>query len=412
MNRFFKLLVTIVVLIIGYSTYLYIKEETTDWGHKVIICIPVYGQSLALGEEAIRITDFDSLRINNDGRIVTENLDYSFGFLDDSVLKQQLKKLVNYNKRSFELSVYSMAEELVKQIGEDTIICIFPGGKGMSSIDIISKSTESYNKLLYEIKNAYSISSNRGWEFFVPAICWMQGESDIIDYPQHNYKRLLKQFSIDINKDIKKITNQREDIPLICYQSNVLTIAKHFDKSAFNCVEMQPAQAIIDLIREDTLFWASGPTYPYTFVNEKLHIDALGQQEIGKYDADAVIKILRHQQKTSGLIPQSLSKDDSDILVHFKVPYPPLVIDTIQVKPIDHYGFSVINKDNKDILSLVTIEDNIVRLKCSESPHHCKVRYAVNGEKEKSGFEHGPRGNLRDSHPLKHWCYQFDMLLE
>ena len=29
--------------------------------HKTVICVPVYGQSLALGEEAIRITDFDSL---------------------------------------------------------------------------------------------------------------------------------------------------------------------------------------------------------------------------------------------------------------------------------------------------------------------------------------------------------------
>ena len=32
-----------------------------SYEHKTVICIPVYGQSLALGEEATRITDFDSL---------------------------------------------------------------------------------------------------------------------------------------------------------------------------------------------------------------------------------------------------------------------------------------------------------------------------------------------------------------
>ena len=29
--------------------------------HRVVVCVPVYGQSLALGEEAERLTDFDSL---------------------------------------------------------------------------------------------------------------------------------------------------------------------------------------------------------------------------------------------------------------------------------------------------------------------------------------------------------------
>ena len=38
--------------------------------HKTVICIPVYGQSLALGVDAKLITDFDSLAIFADGRIV------------------------------------------------------------------------------------------------------------------------------------------------------------------------------------------------------------------------------------------------------------------------------------------------------------------------------------------------------
>ena len=58
MRLFRKLLTIMAVLLLGFYTYLYIKEENMDDGHKVVICIPVYGQSYALGEEAIRITNF------------------------------------------------------------------------------------------------------------------------------------------------------------------------------------------------------------------------------------------------------------------------------------------------------------------------------------------------------------------
>jgi hypothetical protein len=188
---------------------------------------------------------------------------------------------------------------------------------------------------------------------------------------------------------------------------------------------MKPSQAIVNLIKEDSLFWASGPTYPYTFVNERLHIDAIGQQNIGKLDAIAVMNILKGKEKTYGLIPLSVQSDGNDIVIHMNVPYPPLVIDTISVMPIDHYGFSVINENNENILSRMTIENDNIRLKCIKSPRNCKVRYAVNGEHMKTGRVHGPRGNLRDSqgnknkfiikgkeYPINNWCYQFDILCQ
>ena len=79
----------------------------------------------------MRITDFDSLKNRYNGRIVTENLDYNFGYFDGQEWKQGLKRILHYQKKSFELSVYSMAESLATQLGEDTMICIFPGGAGM-----------------------------------------------------------------------------------------------------------------------------------------------------------------------------------------------------------------------------------------------------------------------------------------
>ena len=98
--------------------------------HHTVLCIPVYGQSLALGEEAERLTDFDSLASYADGRIVTENLDHEFGYFENDNFKKWIKKTVGYQKRAYELSVYKMAQKLADQVGQDTLICIFPGGQG------------------------------------------------------------------------------------------------------------------------------------------------------------------------------------------------------------------------------------------------------------------------------------------
>ena len=113
---------------------------------------------------------------------------------------------------------------------------------------------------------------------------------------------------------------------------------------------------------------------------------------------------------------------DSCVIIHFSVPCPPLVLDTIQVAKAANYGFSVISPDNRDISTGITIDDSTVCIRCSSLPTGCKVRYAVNGDRMKSGNLHGPRGNLRDSqgnrimvpiagkvHPLHNWALQFDI---
>ena len=410
MNRYIKLFIVIVVAIIGYFTYLYIKEKTTDWGHKVVLCVPVYGQSLALGEEAVRITNFDSLKIKYNGRIVNENLSYQFGCYSDKNWKIHIKRFIHDHKRSFELSIYSMSEVLASKLGNDTIICIFPGGMGATPIWKFQKTGHIYARFLSDIENAYKQAKKRDWDFYLPAICWMQGESDIVDYTEGNYKEMLKQICTNINKDVKRITHQKNDIRFICYQPNCLSLAPKFDKNDYQCIETRVAQDFVDLIVDDTLFWASGPTYPYHFVEDRVHIDALGQQHIGFLEAEAVLNIIRRGDKTYGVIPQTVFSQNNDILIKFHVPYPPLVFDTISVKHIENYGFSVITKDGKNILSDISIEGDTIRLSCKQSPINSRVRYAVNGKKKRSGYEHGPRGNLRDSQHTSNWCYQFDKL--
>ena len=389
--------------------------------HKTVICIPVYGQSLALGVDAKRITNFDSLATFAEGRIVTENLDHHYGYFDFSATKQFLKKIMR-QKHSYELSVYTMAEMIASHTGRDTLICIFPGGQDGTVIADLGKGTPPYQKFIKDIKTAYHTAQRKGWDFVVPAICWMQGETDINSYPETNYRELLVQFERDINNDVKQITGQRRNVEIICYQSNSLTRAEHFNSYAYHCVETDVPQTQMELIRDNPIFHASGPTYPYDCVNNIIHIDGIGQKKQGVLEALAAMDILKHQRCPRGLLPLEANYKGQEIIIHFQVPCPPLTFDTIQVTNPGDYGFSVITPDNRNIIEKVSLKDNCIHILCSEKPLGCRVRYAVNGEKMKSGRLYGPRGNLRDSqgkrisiklqgvnYPIHNWCYQFDI---
>lgn len=403
----------IAVVILSVFCYIYYKKYSQDYGHKVVVCIPVYGQSYALGEEAKRITDFDSLRIKYNGRIVTEKLDYTFGYYDhSSQFKQWVKRILHYDKKAFEISVYSMAEILAQELGEDSVICIFPGGLGMRTIQELMKNTNPYKKFIKEITCAYKESQERGWDFFVPTVCWMQGESDIVEYPDYDYKEYFHRLYNDLNTDIKNVTHQKDDIRIISYQTSTVTKGLRYKPNNYDATEPRTPTAQMELIRDDSLIWASGPTYPYDFVNESLHIDAVGQQNIGILAAKSALGILRKGKRNVGLVPLSFEVDSNAIRIFFNVPDPPLCFDTINVNKIDNYGFNVIRQDGKDLISNVSLDQTSVVIHCSESPIGCKLRYGINGKFLKGGRRNGPRGNLRDSQkPISNWSCIYELFL-
>ena len=429
MRHLRKILIAIGILIVMFGIYTFaviIHDQPTLEGQRTVICIPVYGQSYALGEEAKRITNYDSLRINYNERIVTEKMNYVFGYYDHSSrLKQFVKRLLHYDRKAFELSVYGMAESLITELGEDTILCIFPGGHGLTDIKGLMKPVGPYNKFIEEIAHAYQNAQEMGWDFQIPAVCWMQGESDIADYPNTDYKALFHQMYNDLNTDIKQITHQANNIRIICYQSSALTKGDRFKNNNFDGTEGRTPEIQMELVREDSLIWAMGPTYPYDFMREALHIDAVGQKRIGDLAAKSALGIIRNDSRFIGLVPLKTQVEGNTVSIIFNVPTPPLCFDTIQVMKADHYGFNIIRQDNTDIVSNVILQGDTVVITCQESPIGCRIRYGVNGEFHKGGRLHGSRGNLRDSqgkirkvringktYPQDNWCYIFDYLCE
>lgn len=417
MKSKFSLFLWITILFIAYSC-------TTDIPkHATIYIIPVYGQSLALGEEATLVTNFDSLKNKNNHRIRTELLDEEFGYFSNTRFKQYIKRLLKNKKRTFEVSCYGIGEYLCQALDDSIYICTFPAGQGATGIEGLSKGTPAYNKLIKQIINLQDIAERKELNLSMPAFCWHQGENDVVWNTNIDYKYFLEQFRLDLEQDVQTILHTNIPLACILYQTNCLSISKDsFDMNLYECPQTKVPMAQLKLIKDNPHFHASSPVYPYNVVREYVHIDGVGQKQLGYMEGIAIDRLL-NGEKNRGLIPNSFITQNDTIVISFNIPYPPLTLDTTQVCKIEHYGFSVITPNDKNILKKCWLNNNKIHLLCDTLPINAKIRYAVNGEYGKSGYINGPRGNLRDSqgdsltfqisqniYPLHNWCYMFEMV--
>ena len=377
---------------------------------KVVVCVPVYGQSLAMGEESELVTDIDGLTDKWNGRLVGEGLDDEFGYYEDRSWKKKIKRLIRYDNRRYENSAFAMGEALAGAFGKDTMVCVFADGRGGTAISHLVKGSGPYNALLEDIRKSYDEAKKRGMEFFVPAVCWMQGESDMFDYTRVDYRKILRQFAIDVNRDIKKITGQKRDVKIVGYQSCCLAKCYKFIPESYDCYEISVPQTQMQLIRDDSLFVAGTPVYFLDFVDDRIHLDGKSQTVVGRYNAAAVLDIVRQENSRRGLYPIDVNSEGKMTTIEFNDYDGTLEFDTINVNKVKNYGFSVITPDNKDIAQKVSIVDNKIVIECNDDTKGCRVRYGANGEKNKSGRRLGARGNLvrRCPSALPAWCYMFD----
>ena len=377
---------------------------------KVVVCVPVYGQSLAMGEESELVTDIDGLTNKWNGRLVGEGLDDGFGYYEDRSWKKKIKRLIRYDNRRNENSAFAMGEALAGALGKDTMVCVFADGRGGTAISNLIKGSYPYDALIQDIKSSYEEAKKKGMEFFVPAVCWMQGESDMFDYTRVDYRKLLRQFAADVNRDVKSITGQKRDVKIVGYQSCCLAKCYKFVPENYECYEISVPQAQMQLIRDDSCFVAGTPVYFLDFVDDRIHLDGKSQTVVGRYNAAAVLDIVRRGDSNRGLYPVNVKSKGNTAIIEFNNSGGKLVFDTINVNKVRNYGFSVITPDNRDIAQRVGIVNDNIVIECSDNTKGCKVRYGANGEKNKSGRRFGARGNLarRNASGLPAWCYMFD----
>lgn len=411
--------VVLIVIVFAYTTF---RADRLPEG-AIVYIVPVYGQSLALGEETQLITDTHAYGSQTRHRVKSEFLNERIGYFADDINKQRMKILLRHENRHLESSVFGLGECFVNLNPNKKIyLCTFPAGRGGTKISLLGKGTKPYDKFIAEIKMTYEKASAQGATVIMPAFCWMQGENDLTENTTYNYAAHLKKFRSDVERDVKAITHQRQSVYCILYQTNSLSLTMDkMNPNRYECRQVTVPEQQRQLIMSDKYFCASGPVYPYNTARNYVHIDAYGQKQMGWLEG-LTLHRLQQGNRFIGLQPQNTFRHGDTLIVQMHVPVMPLVIDTITVAKAKYYGFSVVNKANQDVLQEVKIANSRVYLICKgKTTHRVKIRYGVNGDYMKGGRMYGSRGNLRDSQgrirscpingqkfPLHNWCYIFE----
>lgn len=388
-----------------------IEENNTFkiYDSDVLIC-PIYGQSLAVGGEAYPLI---TKKIKYKGLQVDENIN------DVSINASSKVELAYYGLQEGLISSYCNTHNLnYKQIA--TKICSFCYGLGSTSILKFVKGEELYTSFLAKIKLAYDNAKEKGNNTVkVPAVVYVQGEADLVPHTRQ-YKELLAQLQVDLNTDIKAITKQEEDIPIVLYQTNQLNIGGLDD--GFSSFKSTVPTSQMQLIRDNDMFVAATPFYWMDFYNENIHITGFWQKVAGYFYGNAILNYTEGRF-SKGVVPSKVSISENDIIIKYNTPALPLVVDTETVTKVgSNLGYSVIKSNKTDILASVEVYREQVVLHCSESPTGCRVRYGINGSINKAGWKEGPRGNIRDSSIIPidvdgqnfiahNWAYMFDELI-
>lgn len=422
-----KIFLAVFVLILAAVAFLYVDEFRQDklLEGSIVYIVPVYGQSLALGEEAQPVTDFAHYGDSTRHHVKTQYMDEKFGYFSLTLMKQRIKRILHSKNRQFETSVYGLGKAFVDaKLGDNVYLCTFPAGQGETGIGYLGSDSPAYEKLMTELRMAYDKAASMGCRVEVPAICWMQGENDLVWETGKDYASLLRQFRADFERDVKKITRQSRSVECILYQTNSLSLSRDsFNANVYDCKQMRVPEAQRQLIATDEHFHASGPVYPYNVMREYVHIDGEGQYRIGYLEGLTLCRLLKGDS-FKGLQPDNIGRNADTLIVSFNVPCKPLMFDTVTVEKTSNYGFSVIDTTNTDILREVLLRNDKIYLVCDNSKStitNAVVRYGCNGEHWKSGRKSGPRGNLRDSQgqhvkcfvnggtfDVANWCYFFE----
>jgi hypothetical protein len=271
-------------------------------------------------------------------------------------------------------------------------------GDGGRTIAQLSKGHELklYEDYLTALQSARSIARKEGSTITCPAIFWMQGESDYILLPsasKNAYKAALLRLKNEMQSDVVSRYDQTaSEKPLFfTYQTN-----GSWTRTKGN---LGVGTAQVEAANENSDIICAGPVYPVTSMPDG-HLDANGYRWYGEMFGKAYYQTKVLGQKFRPLQPTNVTVAGREVLIHFYVPVPPLVLDTKTVQPIDNYGFEVYlngfeSNNKQSITSVEVVGEDAVKLTCAANLIG-EVHIVYAGEKSGSGQKSG-HGNLRDS---------------
>lgn len=251
-----------------------------------------------------------------------------------------------------------------------------------------------FEVLMLSVVKAKQYADSHNMDYSVDYLLYFEESVDHADNSNIAMTRMLQLFNI-VNKRVRAITHQRNDIIFILHCSNLtnglLTLGTVNACIRTGEVELSAAdeELIQSYINNDIrpisydCVYAGYASYAYNFVADYGHHTSGAQKEIGIQIASNVA----HNRKQP-LYAKKIIVKNNIIYIECDVPCPPLVIDTELPIPAstmetittrkDKYGFLLLDANTPvdKITNVEIIESDIIKITCSESPVGLTLSYA------------------------------------
>lgn len=286
-------------------------------------------------------------------------------------------------------------------------------GVGGFRYDQLAKDTEPYKTGIAQIQAAKVLANSESIPYKVSVIVNVHGESDqIFDKP--NYSTNVIQWQADYEADIKAISGQTGNIPMLLCQQQVYSPADAINQGTSTALELFKAHKL-----NPNKIVLVGPRYQYDYI-DGIHLTNHSQRWHGE-QYGKVYKHLIDGQQWRPLSPNTATISNNEINIQFYVPVPPLAIDTHMIVAPSNtaFGFEFWdNSGNPPAITEVSISSpTSIKIILASVPQGTskQIRYAYTKTLPQSGRMTGARGNLRDSdstssennYPLYNWCIHF-----
>lgn len=272
-----------------------------------------------------------------------------------------------------------------------------------------------YLAALMETRIIKALADDAGHPFSVAALVLTHGESD---QDNAQYGAQLVNLWSDSNADLKAITGQSRNIPLVHSQQNTFPYVTGGTTIAAS-TQAQWRQAVLSPGKIVLV----GPKYQYSY-GDIVHLDGPGYQRLGEKTAQVIDALVNLDGGWAPLHPTGVSRSGLDVTVHFFVPFPPLEWD--EEFPKTHQarhtawkhgrGFEIARaSDGGEVVidsAAISGSSVVLRLAASAPSQGLVVRYATTpdgtplldggtGTGASGGTVSGRQGALRDSDPFR-----------
>jgi len=275
-------------------------------------------------------------------------------------------------------------------------------GHCLRDIDKSNPATRAYPGGLSEARTFKRFADDAGKTFAYGAINITHGECDAGAGGSPDYEAGLYQLWLDYNEDLKAITGQAQDIPLLISQQSTIVGPRQTAVAVWKLGVDHPGAA-----------YCVGPKYQYQYASDNLHMEAAGYRRLGEKYAEVFDQVVNQGIFWKPVQPQSAVLSGRQIIVTFDVPNPPLNWDEninpphqqVHTAWANGRGFEVNDSTGElTIASAEIVADDTVVITLAAEPTgtNLLLRYALtqDGTGTQGGTDLGMHGQLRDSDTL------------